>query len=302
VSFASGMAAIAAVLGVTLRPGDLVLVLQDCYYTTRLVAKDYLEALGVRIKICSGQEDWRLLLDGARLLWLETPSNPALAIYDIAELSQAARDLGVLVAVDNTTSTPLLQRPLALGAHFSVASDSKALAGHGDLILGHVAARDPEWIEALSTWRTRMGSTPGPMETWLAHRSLASLDLRLERMCNNAERIAHLLSLTPGVSNVQYPGLSEHPGFKIASRQMQRFGHIVSFELASAIVVERFLGECRLVDETTSFGSLHTTAEQRGRWGGDQVSPGFIRMSLGCEHGDDLEEDILRALEIATAP
>ena len=300
VSFASGMAAVAAVLGVTLRPGDLVLVPQDCYYTTRLVARDYLEALGVIVKICSGQKDLLAGLTGARLLWLETPSNPALAIYDIAELSQAARDLGVLVAVDNTTSTALLQQPLSLGADFSVASDSKALAGHGDIILGHVAARDPEWIEALSTWRTRMGSTPGPMETWLAHRSLASLDLRLERMCGNAERIARVLSLTPRVLSVVYPGLSEHPNFDLASRQMQRFGHIVSFELANAILAGRFLEECCLVDETTSFGSLHTTAEQRGRWGGDQVSPGFIRMSLGCEHGDDLEEDILRALEIAT--
>ncbi len=227
-------------------------------------------------------------------------SNPGLAIYDISEVARAARNRGVLVAVDNTTSTPLLQQPLALGAHFSVSSDSKALAGHGDLILGHVAARDPEWVETLATWRTRMGAIPGPMETWLTHRSLASLDLRLERMCANAERLARVLSVQPEISDVIYPGLSEHPGFRIASRQMQRYGHIVSFELVSGTLASSFLRECRLVDETTSFGSLRTTAERRCRWGGDLVAPGFIRMSLGCEHGDDLEEDILRELEIAT--
>jgi cystathionine gamma-lyase len=134
------------------------------------------------------------------------------------------------------------------------------------------------------------------MEVWLAHRSLATLDMRLERMSTNALAVAQFLATRAEVSRVRYPGLPADPAHAIASRQMSRFGPVVSFELASAAAAERFLGACRLVLQATSFGGLHTTAERRARWGGDKVPEGFVRFSAGCEHPGDLLEDIGQAL------
>jgi cystathionine gamma-lyase len=297
VAFASGMAAVSAVFGTVLRPGDTLVLPSDAYYNTRALAEEHFVPLGVQVRsapTAGGAQ--RELLEGARLLWLETPSNPGLDVCDIAALVGEARTAGALVAVDNTTATPLGQRPLPLGADFSVASDTKALTGHGDLVLGHVAARDADWIERLRTWRSRFGAIPGPMEVWLAHRSLATLDLRLERACANAQAIAELLSRRQDVTDVRYPGLPQHPGHRTAAGQMRRFGPVVSFTLPDRAHAERFLAAGRIFLQATSFGGLHTTAERRARWGGDPVPEGFIRLSAGCEHRDDLLADIERAL------
>ncbi|WP_434582062.1 cystathionine gamma-lyase [Carbonactinospora thermoautotrophica] len=265
VVFASGMAAISAVLFTVLRPGDAV------------------DAQGA-------------LLDGARLLWLETPSNPGLEVCDIRRLADAAHAVGALVAVDNTTATPLGQRPLQLGADFSVASDTKALTGHSDLLLGHVAARDPQWAARVRRWRKLTGGVPGPMETWLAHRSLATLDVRLERQCASARAIAEWLLGRPEVRHVRYPGLPTDPSYEVAAKQMRRFGFLIGFELPDAARAEAFLAACRLVGTATSFGGVHTTAERRARWGGDAVPEGFVRLSVGCENTEDLIADLAQAL------
>lgn len=298
VSFSSGMAAVAAVLGVVLRPGDTLVLQGDGYYAVRVVAGDHLASLGVEVRTAE-RVDRPLgrLLHGARLLWIETPSNPGLGVCDVAAVAEEAHAAGALLAVDNTTATALLQKPLVLGADLSVASDSKALAGHGDLILGHVSARDPALVGALRTWRTRMGAIPGPMEAWLAHRSIGTLDVRLTRMCANARRVAGMLAGRPDVVGVRYPGLETHPGHDVARRQMSDFGSVVSFDLETEGRAEAFLRACRLVDESTSFGGLHTTAERRARWGGDAVGAGFIRMSVGCEDADDLLGDLSAALD-----
>jgi cystathionine gamma-lyase len=297
VAFASGMAAVTAVLGAVLRPGDTLVLPSDAYYNTRALAEQHFGAWGVQVRSAptagGAQRD---LLEGARLLWLETPSNPGLDVCDVAGLAGAAREAGALVAVDNTTATPLGQRPLALGADFSVASDTKALTGHGDLVLGHVATRDKVWRDRLVAWRSRFGAIPGPMETWLAHRSLGTLALRLERMCENAQAIAEMLAGHAGVSDVRYPGLPGHPGHEIAARQMARFGPVVSFALPDRAAAERFLAAGRIFLQATSFGGLHTTAERRARWGGDPVPEGFIRLSAGCEDVQDLRDDLARAL------
>jgi cystathionine gamma-lyase len=186
-SFASGMAAVAAVLGSILRAGDVMVMPSDSYYTARLLAEGFFAEMGIQVRKArtagSAQAEH---LDGAKLLWLETPTNPGLDVCDIVALVEAAHQRHVLVAVDNTTPTMLGQCPLELGADFSVASDTKALTGHADLILGHVAIRDPALAEKLRSWRTQMGAVPGPMEVWLAHRSLATLEMRLERQCRNA--------------------------------------------------------------------------------------------------------------------
>lgn len=298
VVFASGMASVAAIFGVVLRPGDVLVLPSDSYYTTRLLVGGYFTEMGIHVRMAptagNGQKQ---LLDGAKLLWLESPSNPGLEVCDLAELIAAAHAAGVLVAVDNTTPTVLGQCPLAFGADFSVASDTKALTGHSDLILGHVSVRDHTWADRLRTWRTQIGAVPGPMEVWLAHRSLATLDMRLERQCGNALRIAQYLRARPEVQSVRYPGLPDDPAHAVAARQMQRFGPVVSFVLADRRRAERFLASCQLVCEATSFGSLHTTAERRARWGGDTIPEGFIRFSAGCEDGEDLITDIAQALD-----
>jgi cystathionine gamma-lyase len=220
-------------------------------------------------------------------------------VCDIRELTRTARSHGVLVAVDNTTATSYLQQPLALGADYVVASDTKALTGHSDLVLGHVATADPERVAALRTWRTQHGSIPGPMEVWLAHRSLATLALRLSRQCASAQRLADFLAAQSTVEAAFYPGLPDHPGYAVAKRQMQAFGSVVSFDLGTRALAEQFLRSLTLAREATSFGGVHSTAERRARWGGDAISEGFIRFSVGCESVDDILNDVASALERA---
>jgi cystathionine gamma-lyase len=295
--FASGMAATAAVLGSVLKPGDVAVLPADAYYTTRVLAEGFFARAGVVVRMAPTAGDaQKECLEDARLLWLESPSNPGLDVCNIAALARAAHERGAVVVVDNTTATVLGQRPLSLGADFSLASDTKALTGHGDLILGHVAVRDAERAQSLRTWRTQFGAVPGPMEVWLAHRSLGTLDVRLERMTANALAVARYLAGRAEVRRVRYPGLPSDPAYAVAAGQMSRFGPVVSFELASAEAAETFLGRLRLIVQATSFGGLHTTAERRARWGGDKVPPGFIRLSAGCEHAEDLVGDIERAI------
>jgi cystathionine gamma-lyase len=297
VSFSSGMAAVAAVLLSQTKTGDVVVLPDDCYQTTRAL-NERLESYGAVVRMAPTAGDAQIeSLDGARLVWLETPSNPNLDVCDVRRIAEAAHAAGALVAVDNTLATPLGQRPLDLGADFSVASDTKALTGHGDLMLGHVAARDPELAAGIRFWRKTVGAIPGPMEAWLAHRSLATLQLRLQRQDANALAVAEALRDRPEVSALRYPGLPGDPSHEVAARQMRRFGCVVSFTLRDEASAERFLGSLRLVMQATSFGSVHSSAERRGRWGGDAVEPGFIRFSAGIEDTADLVADVLQALE-----
>lgn len=297
-AFGSGMAAIASVFGSVLRPGDKVVIPSDSYYLARVMTNGYFTQMGVQVVMAPTANNAQLEhLNGAKLLWLETPSNPGLDVCDIRAMAQAAHEHGTLVAVDNTTATTLGQQPLGLGADFSVASDTKALTGHSDLILGHVAVKDAKLMDGIRMWRNQIGAVPGPMEVWLAHRSLATLHLRLERQCASALTIAQFLSEQPSVSDVRYPGLTTHPVHELARQQMDYFGPIISFTLADEATAQRFLSKCQLVYEATSFGSLHTTAERRARWGGDVVAAGFIRMNIGCEDVDDLLDDLRQALK-----
>ncbi len=292
VVFASGMAAVAAVL--RLRPGAVVLP-SDGYYVIRALARD--EERTLREVPTAGP--WPAdVLDGAGLVLLETPSNPGLDLCDIAALAAAAHAEGALVAVDNTTATPLGQRPLELGADLTVASDTKALAGHDDVVLGHVSTRDPALADRLRELRTRGGAGPGPMETWLAHRGLATLDLRLARQATNAAALVEMLRAHPAVAAVRWPGHPDHPAHDLARRQMRRWNGVVGMTLASEAAVGRFLAAARLVASATSFGGVRTSADRRQRWG-DTVAPGFLRMSVGCEDAEDLVADVAAALDAA---
>ncbi|ARP71225.1 cystathionine gamma-lyase [Streptomyces pluripotens] len=295
--FASGMAAISAVLFSQLRAGDAVVLPSDGYQVLSLV-RAQLEAYGIEVRTAPTRGDAQLkILDDARLLWIESPSNPGLDVCDIRRLVEAAHARGALVAVDNTLATPLGQRPLEVGADFSVASGTKQLTGHGDILLGYVAGRDATAMAAVRRWRKITGAISGPMEAWLAHRSIATLQLRVERQNTTALRVAEVLRQHPAVSGLRYPGLPDDPSHKIASQQMFRYGCVVSFTLPTRARAERFLAALHLVEDATSFGGVRSTAERRRRWGGDAVPEGFIRMSVGAEDPKDLVADLLRALD-----
>jgi cystathionine gamma-lyase len=300
VTFASGMAAVDAVFGTVLRPHDVVVLAADCYYTIRRMAAAWLEPLGVEVRLVPTRGNAQAAaLDGAKLVWVETPTNPQLDICDIGAMVQAAHARGVSVSVDNTTATPYLQQPLELGADFVVASDAKGITGHSDLILGHVATRDVEKATALRTWRTQHGAIPGPMEVWLAHRSLPTLPLRLTRQCDSAMHLAQALARRSDIRIVHYPGLASHPGHDIARRQMRAFGTIVSFDLDTRARAEAFLRALTIVREATSFGGVHSMVERRARWAGDAIGDGFIRFSVGCEATSDIVDDVTQALDRA---
>jgi cystathionine gamma-lyase len=295
--FASGMAAISAALFSQLRAGDAVVMPDDGYQALPLV-RAQLEAYGIEVRTAPTGGDAQLgVLDGAKLLWIESPSNPGLDVCDIRRLVDAAHGQGALVAVDNTLATPLGQRPLELGADFAVASGTKQLTGHGDVLLGYVTGRSGDAMTAVRRWRKIVGAVPGPMEAWLAHRSIATLALRVERQNATALAVAETLRQRSDVTGVRYPGLPDDPSHRIAAQQMRRFGCVVSFALPSRERAERFLDALRLVDDATSFGGVRSTAERRGRWGGDAVPEGFIRLSVGAEDADDLLADVVRALD-----
>ncbi len=302
--FASGAAAAFAVLATTLQPGDAIILPTGGYFATRNLAETFFRDRGIVVRSAPVTDDLQgELLDGARLLWLETPSNPTLEVCDIRALATRAHAAGVLVACDNTTATPLGQNTLALGADLSIVSDTKLMTGHSDLLLGHVATTDPALYSKLLAWRSAAGSGPGPFEAWLALRSLATLPLRLERSNSNALAIAQFLEHRPEVERVLYPGLPTHPSHGTAARQMHGgFGPILSFILPSAQAADRLLAASTLLTNATSFGGITTTAERRARWGHDPIPPGLIRLSAGCEHPTDLLADLDQALQASTLP
>ena len=303
VLFASGLAAVAAVLLPALAPGDVIVVPADGYPGVTTIALEQLRPRGIEVRVVATDADAiAAALPGATLAWIETPSNPGLAVLDVAALAAAAHAQGALLAVDNTLATPLLQRPLELGADLSVASASKLLTGHSDLVLGYVAAADPGRAAQARAWRSLTGAIAGPFETWLAHRSLATLDVRHQRQCANALALARALDVRDDVRDVRYPGLPGDRGHALAARTLggERFGSVLCFDLDSEGRAQAFLAGARLIAEATSFGGVHSSAERRLRWGIDDVSPGFIRVSTGIEHAEDLVADVCAALD-ATA-
>jgi cystathionine gamma-lyase len=296
VVFPSGMAAVTAVLMTTLRAGDVLVGCGDGYPGLRALAADPLEGLGVEVRLVSTPEISGAI-EGAKLVWIETPSNPKLDLLDIAALASATHAAGAKLAVDNTVATPLGQQPLALGADFAMLSGTKSLTGHSDMLLGNVSVGDPELARRLVDWRTHSGSILGGFEAWLAHRSLATLDVRLERQAATALALAEALATRDDVTGVRYPGLPGDAAHEVAARQMSRFGSIVVFDVGSRGRADRFLAECSLVADATSFGGVHSSAERRARWPGNEVGEGFIRLSVGIETTADLIADVEHALE-----
>lgn len=296
VTFPSGMGAISAVFFALLKSGDRILLPSDGYHATRALSERFLKPLG----IAHDTRPTPTFLDGGfegyRLVFVESPSNPRLDICDIAAVADAVHKQDAIFVVDNTTMTPFGQRPLDLGADIVVSADTKAINGHSDVLFGHVASRDPDIVAKVKDWRETAGGIPGPFEAWLVHRGLETLEVRFDRMCSSAETIARRLKDHRAVSGLRFPGLEGDPSHNLARAQMERFGFLISFELASEELAEAFIDNCALVESTTSFGGTHTSAERRSKRG-DAVPPGFVRLAIGCEPVEELWRAIKGSLD-----
>lgn len=293
--FPSGMSAMAAVLFTSVRAGDRVLLPADGYFAVRALSEQFLKSLGVEVATRPTATFLDGGFDGFRLVHMETPSNPGLNVCDIAAVAKLAKAAGALVSVDNTTMTALGQRPLDLGADVVICSDTKAVNGHSDTLIGHVAARRGELMTRIKEWRKYSGSIASPFDAWLVYRGLETLEVRFSRMCATAGVIAERLSGRRDVVSVRYPGLKSDPAHAIAARQMATFGSMISLTLKDGPTAERFINECAFIQPSTSFGGVRTCAERRIRWN-DAVPEGFIRLSVGVEPVEALWSAIAKAL------
>ncbi|EHI10757.1 cystathionine gamma-lyase [Mycolicibacterium thermoresistibile] len=293
-TFGSGMAAITSTLRVLAKPGSTLVVPADGYYQVRRYAAEYLAPQGIKI-IQARASEMCEAAGAADVVLAETPANPGLDVVDLHRLGLVCRSRGATLVVDNTAATPLGQQPLSLGADLVVASATKALSGHSDLIAGYVAGSNPDLMAAVERDRLLAGPILGAFEAWLVLRSLGSAGLRFERQCQNARALAVMLRGHPAVRWVRYPGLPDDPSYPVAADQMKRFGGLLAVEFESAAAVNALVERSELVIAATSFGGIHTSIDRRARWG-DEVSDGFARFSLGIEDTDDLIADIERAL------
>jgi cystathionine gamma-synthase len=306
-SFASGLAAEDALLRAALKPGDEVLLGNDVYGGTyRLIAR-VLGAWGVGIRVVDmsdlGAVRAALEERPARIVWVETPSNPLLRITDIAGLAKLGHDAGALVVVDNTFASPALQQPLALGADVVVHSTTKYLGGHSDVVGGALVLNDDTLYGEVKFLQFAVGAVSGPLDAWLTTRGIKTLALRMQRHSENAQEIAEFLSGHGSVARVYYPGLAAHPGHELAARQMSRFGGIVSVALADAASARRFAESTRLFQLAESLGGVEslmnypdemTHASVRGTE--LAVAPEVVRLSVGIESSADLLSDLDQAL------
>jgi cystathionine gamma-lyase len=292
--FSSGMAAIGAALAALTKPGSVLVVPADGYYQVRRYAAEYLAPVGVTVVEATSEH----ICDAAAsadVVLVETPTNPGLDVVDLQQLATICRAGDARLIVDNTTATPLGQQPMSLGADLVVASATKTLSGHSDVLAGYVAGNDPDLIAAVERHRLLAGAILGGFDAWLVLRGLASAGLRFERQCHNAHAVATMLRAHRSVRAVRYPGLAEDRAHPVASAQMSRFGGLVSAEFADAAAVHALVQRSELLIAATSFGGLHTCVDRRARWG-DAVAPGFARIAVGIEDTDDLLADIEQAL------
>ncbi|MCC5949344.1 MAG: PLP-dependent transferase [Nitriliruptoraceae bacterium] len=304
VALASGIGAIAAVLDL-LPAGGRVLVPEDSYTGMRALVTDG-AAAGGRWKVTTVDmtRDDALFpaIADADLVWLESPSNPMMHLVDIAAVTAAAADAGALVAVDSTFATPLLQSPLELGADLVVHSATKFIGGHSDLLLGVVACATDELHAAVRRRREVAGATPGALECFLALRGARTLALRLAQAQATATALATRLEAHPVVQAVHYPGLRSHPRYALGTTQMRGPGAVLSFEVADAPTADALCEELRVVTNATSLGGVETTIERRAKLPGQQHVPaGLLRLAVGCEHLEDLWDDLDRTLHEVTA-
>jgi len=303
-AFASGQAATAALLQ-SLAPGARVIFPDDLYHGTRQLVRSEFGRWGVVsefIDLTDPAAVAAALARPAALLWIETPSNPRLKITDLAAAAAAGRDAGALVVADNTWATPVLQRPLTLGAHVVMHSSTKYFGGHSD-VLGGALVFGPDCPaatrERVRSWQKLGGAVPAPFDCWLLLRSLATLPVRVRAQCATATRLAEWLAAHPQVERVHYPGLATHPAHALAGRQMTLPGAMLSFEVRGGAAAARAVaGRVRLILRATSLGGVESLIEHRRPVEGpDSPTPeNLLRLSVGLEHAADLQADLAQAL------
>ena len=308
-AFASGLAAEDTLIRSVLAPGDHVVIPNDAYGGTFRLIDKVEQRWGIEYSPAPVDDTERIAAairpGRTKLIWLETPTNPLLNVGDIAALARLAHDAGALLVVDNTFASPYLQQPLTLGADVVVHSTTKYVGGHSDVVGGALICRDLEIADKITFHQNAIGAVAGPFDAWLTLRGLKTLAVRMDRHCDNAERVVDFLTSHPAVGDVIYPGLESHPGHEVAQRQMRRFGGMVSFrvtggEAAALRVCERTevftLGE--------SLGGVESLIEHPGRMthasvaGTDlEVPADLVRLSVGIETVEDLISDLERALD-----
>jgi len=305
-AFSSGLGA-ATTLMHLVSPGEHVVAVNDVYGGIyRMFSKVY-EPKGYRFTFLSAEEIATSLAEHldeqTRYLWLETPTNPALNVLDIAAAAEVAHAAGALVVVDNTFATPYLQQPLALGADVVLHSTTKYLGGHSDVVGGFVATSDDELAEQLAFLQKSLGAVPGPFDAWLVLRGAKTLAVRMDRHCENARTVAAFLEGHPRVARVLYPGLPSHPGHEIAARQMRDFGGMVSFLAADEDEAVALVARTRLWKLAESLGGVESLIEHPARMTHASTAdapfavPGnLIRLSVGIEAAGDLVDDLEHAL------
>ena len=298
-AYPSGLAALGAVLDL-LPPDAVVVAPRHAYLGSlgHLAQKVQRHDLTTRLVDVADTEATMKATVGADLVLLESPTNPALEIAELAVLCHGGRAGGALVLVDNTFATPFGQRPLELGAHIVLHSATKYIAGHSDAMLGAVVCADVEQWGRLEQNRAAAGVIPGPLECWLALRGLRTLHLRVERAAANAAELAGRLAAHPAGLRVRYPGLPDDPGHARAVAGMRNFGSMISVEFADAATADAFCAATRLWVTATSLGGVESTLERRRRWPGEAstIAEGLVRMSVGVEDVEDLWADLRDAL------
>lgn len=305
-AFSSGLGAVTTLMHL-LSPGDRVVSVNDVYGGIYRMFDKVYEPKGYEFTYLSAEEIGANLADHlderTRFVWLETPTNPALNVVDIAAAAEVAHAAGATVVVDNTFATPYLQQPLALGADVVVHSTTKYLGGHSDVVGGFVATNDDALSEQLAFLQRSLGAVPGPFDAWLVLRGAKTLAVRMERHCANAHVVADFLSQHERVERVLYPGLPTHPGHDIAARQMRDFGGMVSFLVADEQEAVELAARTRIWKLAESLGGVESLIEHPGRMTHAStadapfaVPPTLIRLSVGIEAVDDLVADLDDAL------
>ncbi len=310
-AFASGMAAISNTLFTFLSPGDRVVSIKDSYGGTNKLFTEFLPRFQIDVTLCDTTDQKAIekaVAKGCRLLYLESPTNPTLKVVDIAGLTRKAHETDALVVVDSTFATPILQKPLALGADLVLHSATKFLGGHADALGGVVCGR-PDLIERIYHFREINGAVLDPMAAYLLLRGMKTLHLRVQRQSESALRIARHLESHQKIEQVFYPGLESHPGHEIANKQMTAFGGILSFSIKGGFeAVGKVLPRLKYAHRAANLGAVETiagppattshvecTAEERAAMG---IPENLVRYSVGIEDTDDLIADLDQALAV----
>ena len=313
-AFASGMAAVTAVLFSRLKSGDTIVAQEAVYSATFTFLKEIAPSLGIQVAWVRdiSQAGWEAAFKAhpkATLAYAETPANPTMAMVDLAMVAEIAHHHGAWLAVDNTFATPYCQRPLSLGADIVIHSTTKFLSGHGALTGGVVASSHPDYIRKnLYLFVKVLGGIPSPFDSWLANLGLKTFELRMQRHCENAMEVARYLSSHPAVATVYYPGLESDPGYEIARRQMHTFGGMLSFELKGGMQAGiRLMERVRLATLAVSLGNVDTLIEHPASMTHGPVSKedrlsqgitdGLVRLAVGIENTPDILADLAQALD-----